>query len=306
MRLLITGGTGFIGRHLVKSLLADDHQITVLSRQETNSVQQILGSEVKTIQSISALTRDARFDGIINLAGEGILDRRWTPSRKKILVESRVGVTTELVNWIVQAQHKPSIFISGSAIGIYGSSIPSANEPVNCLPESSNYGKDFSARLCVDWEKVAESAEECGVRVCRVRTGVVLHPAGGALQKMLLPFKLGIGGVVGTGRQMFSWIHMDDMVSLLKFLLYTDSVSGAYNATAPEPVSNRVFTKTFAETLSRPAVIPVPSFVLKTLLGEGATMLLEGQAVVPERSQSEGFEFRYPKLDQALKSLLHH
>ncbi len=304
MHLLITGGTGFIGRHLIDRLLDDGDQITVLSRQKPEVVKKLLGPLVKAVSSLSSISFNTNFDAVINLSGEGILDRRWNEARKQQLVSSRVDLTRDLVDWIERAENKPPVLISGSAIGIYGSNIPSVNEKRNGLTEISAVGCDFSASLCDRWEKAALRAEDSGVRVCCVRTGVVLHGSGGALQKMLLPFKLGLGGIIGSGRQVLSWIHMDDMINILLHLLQTDSASGAFNATAPLPVDNRQYIKALGKVLNRPTLIPVPDFVLKALLGEGAIVLLEGQCVLPTKIQSEGFEFTFPSLEPALISLL--
>ncbi|MGI9278317.1 MAG: TIGR01777 family oxidoreductase [Endozoicomonas sp.] len=299
MQILITGGTGFIGRRLVAKLLSKGHRLTILSRQDAKDVRRLLTSEVKPVKSLSAVNPSVAFDAVINLAGEGVMDERWTPARKRQLLDSRVTLTSELVDLIERMESRPGCLISGSAIGFYG-----GREDAARLEESSESGDDFSAGLCVRWEQAAQRAEGLGVRVCLVRTGVVLHPGGGALHEMLPPFRLGIGGPLGSGKQIMSWIHMEDMVNSLLFLLETESAQGAFNATAPEAVSNKEYSKTLAAALNRPAFLTMPAMVLKLMLGESSEMVLKGQNVYPERLLSEGYEFAYPQLKPALAHLI--
>ncbi len=298
MQLLITGGTGFIGSRLVKALLADSCSITVVSRQSPEQVKKSLSPEVNVVSSIAAIDPSDVFDAVINLAGEGIMEKRWSASRKKELLESRVGVTSELVDLLERMQNRPKLLISGSAVGYYGNHGSDSR-----LDESDTAGHDFAASLCQQWEQAAQRANALGITVVVVRTGIVLHPDGGALAKMLPAFKVGMGGPVGHGNQMMSWIHREDMVRLLVFLLKTPGVEGVYNATAPNPVSNKDFVHLFAKALHRPALIPVPAAALRLALGESSQLLLEGQAVYPERLAKAGFQFNYPDLQQAFENL---
>lgn len=299
MQYLITGGTGFIGRRLVKRLLDAGHQVTVVSRQHAKDVRQLLSSTSKPVRSVTAVNPSVYYDAIINLAGEGIMDQRWSANRKRKLLDSRVGLTLELADLLERMDRKPGRFISGSAVGYYGGN----HEPA-LLAENALSGHDFAASLCVRWEQATRQISTMGVPVSIVRTGVVLHPHGGALQRMLPPFRLGIGGAVGNGKQMMSWIHMDDMIELLIFLIMKPDISGVFNATSPNPVSNKEFAKTLGKTLHRPALIPMPEVVIKFILGESAMLLTEGQAAIPEHLLKAGFEFKYPKLKKALAELL--
>ncbi len=299
MQFLITGGTGFIGRRLVQRLLEGGHQITVISRRHAKDVRQLLSSEVKPVRSATAVNPSVYYDAIINLAGEGIMDARWTPARKRMLLDSRVGITLELADLIERMDRKPGRFISSSAIGYYG-----AHEPEDRQDESSPAGTDFAASLCVRWEQAAGRISAMGIPTSIVRTGIVLHPDGGALQKMLLPFRLALGGPIGDGKQMMSWIHMDDMIELLVFLINTPEAEGQFNATAPEPVSNKAFARALGKALTRPALLPVPSLMMKLMLGESSSLLLQGQDVRPVHLMDLGFAFRYPGIDKALKHLL--
>ncbi|WP_422138597.1 TIGR01777 family oxidoreductase [Endozoicomonas sp. ALC020] len=299
MQILITGGTGFIGRRLVARLLSRGHRLTILSRQDSVGVQRLLTPEVSSVKSLTAVNPSVAFDAVINLAGEGVMDKRWTPSRKTQLLDSRVALTSELVDLIERMENRPGCLISGSAIGFYGGRDDAAR-----LDESSGAGDDFASGLCVRWEQAAERAKGLGVRVCLVRTGVVLHPEGGALHEMMTPFRLGIGGPLGSGQQMMSWIHMEDMVNALLFLLENESAEGAFNATAPEAVSNKDFAMALAGTLNRPALLKMPARVLKWMLGESSEMVLKGQNVYPERLMAEGYQFTYPQLKPALTQLI--
>ena len=297
MKILITGGTGFIGRELCKLLLESEHQLTVLSRKP-ESVSGLCGAKVKAINKLDDLSKNDSFDAIINLAGEGIADARWSPSRKQILLDSRVKVTEQLVAFIDRAEKKPAVLISGSAVGYYG------DQGATELDESSAFNGGYSHSLCAEWEAAAEQAKAYGVRVCIIRTGLVVGAKGGFLKRMLLPFKLGLGGRLGDGSQWMSWIHMQDYIRIMQRMLETNSLEGIFNATAPNPVSNDQFTRCLAKVLNRPAFLPVPAFVLNVLLGEMSELLLGGQRVLPKRLQQENFKFEFTSLEQALQDVL--
>jgi uncharacterized protein (TIGR01777 family) len=297
MKILVTGGTGFIGRALVKTLVGEGHQVTVLSRSPEN-VERICGPEAIALGHLSFLQPDMGFDVIVNLAGAPIFDARWTEARKRLIRDSRIGLTDQLVDCIGQMTVKPKLLISGSAIGYYG------DQGDQILTEASSVRPDFSHRLCADWEQAASRAAEFGVRVCLMRTGLVIAEGGGLLQRMLLPFRLGIGGRLGSGRQWMSWIHREDWIRIAQTMVTDETMQGPYNATAPNPVTNRQFTSTLARCLHRPALFPVPAFVLKTLLGEMSELVLGSQRVLPERLLMHGFTFHHPDLEGALRAAL--
>lgn len=297
MNILITGATGFIGQRLVRRLIAENHNLVLWVRNQEKA--QSLFNDLKH-QSLNIILDldavDLPIDAVINLAGEPIIDKRWTSERKVLLEDSRIGVTRELVGWLSHQTYKPSVFLSGSAIGIYG------NYPENVeLTEQSAFRDCYPSYLCQQWEFEAQKAQTFGVRVCLIRTGVVLHPDGGALKKMYLPFKLGVGGRVASGQQWLSWIHLEDMVRLLTFLLDSD-ISGSVNATAPEPVPYQIFTTALAQIISRPHLFPMPATVIKLMFGEAGQLLIEGQKVVPSKLLKEGFEFRYRNIDDTLRN----
>ena len=300
MQFLITGGTGFIGRRLVQQLLDEGHDVVVLSRQPAHDVRLLLSTRVKPVTSLAAINPATCFDAVINLAGEGILDKRWSPARKKVLLDSRIGVTAELVDLIERMENKPDCLISASAVGFYGV----AHGSGEVLDESAAVGNDFAATLCNRWEQAARRVESVGVRTCIVRIGVVLHPDGGALQKMLPAFRLGLGGPIGDGQQIVPWIHMDDMLGILRYLVTHQEATGVYNAVAPEVLNNKAFSQALGRAVRRPAVIPMPRYALELLLGEAAQLLTEGSAVIPERLREAGFSFAYPDINEALASLL--
>ncbi len=293
MRVLVTGGTGFIGRALVARLLARGDAVTVLSRRPAAAAA-LLGAGASVWRDLSAWTPETAFDAVINLAGEPIVDRPWTSARRRVLRDSRIGVTERLLQAIRQSRHKPAVLLSGSAIGIYG------NDGPDPATESTPAAADFGAVLCADWEHAALEAERLGVRVCLLRTGLVLHCDGGLLKKMRLPFALGLGSRLGDGRQAMSWIHRGDHLDALLFLLDHGACRGAYNLTAPMPVSNREFTETLARSLKRPALLAAPAWALRLALGQRAPMLLGGRQVLPERLLAAGFRFRFPALADAL------
>jgi uncharacterized protein (TIGR01777 family) len=298
MHTLITGGTGFIGLALVADLLRDGHKVTVLTRDPAAASKR-LPDGAKAVDDLAPLEA---VDAVINLAGENLGAARWTDARKQAFRASRLSTTRRLVEWMATLAARPAVFVSGSAIGYYG---PRADEIIR---EDNLPGDDFSARLCSDWEAEAMKAEALGVRVCTLRTGIVLGKpgaaGGGALTQMLPAFKLGAGGPMGSGRQWMSWIHLDDEVALIRWLIDTDSAKGAYNATAPTPVTNAEFARALGHALHRPALLPMPGFMLKLIVGEMAEILLTGQKVLPQRSLDQGFTFRYPSLDAALADVL--
>jgi uncharacterized protein len=294
---LVTGGTGLIGSALCKQLINTNHDVTVLSRQPEN-VARLCGDKVKAITLFKDIDAHINIDGIINLAGAPIADRPWTQKRKTVLEQSRIGLTTKLVNWIKQRDLKPACLISGSAVGWYG------DGGEQYLTEESGFHDEYTHQLCDAWEKQAQQAQDMGVRVCIVRTGLVLSAEGGFLQKMLLPFKMGLGGHLGKGQQYMSWIHINDMVNLLKFLVDNPDAKGIINACSPSPVSNKTFSQTLAKQLNRPAFLPVPAWFLKIVLAEMSQLLLSGQRVIPKKVQALGFKFDYTELNIALADVL--
>ena len=256
MRVLITGGTGFLGQALVSRLLQRGDNISVLSRN-TAKASSILGNCVHVWTSLDQWTAETAFDAVINLAGEPIIDQAWTMQRKQVLRVSRIGITEQLLIAMARCEHKPAVLLSGSAIGIYGDS-----GHVVCT-ENSLSADDFAATLCRDWESAAGCAESLGIRTVILRTGLVLHADGGMLKKMHHPFKFGFGSQLGDGRQMMSWIHRHDYLNAVLFLLDHDACKGAFNMTAPMPVSNQAFTQAFARSLNRHALLSTPAFLLK-------------------------------------------
>lgn len=293
MQVLVTGGSGFIGRALCQQLLQAGHHPTVLTRDVRAAARHLPG-----VRLIGALDELERADAAVNLAGESLTAGRWNARRKQAFRDSRIGTTQRLLAWLQQRQTRPAVLVSGSAIGYYG---PRDDTP---LDETAAPGNDFAARLCRDWETEAAKAAGLGVRVCLLRTGIVLGADGGALGKMLPPFRLGLGGPMGSGRQWMSWVHRADLVRLILWLLESQDGSGAYNATAPHPVTNREFAQTLGRVLRRPALLTTPAPALRLMFGEMADLLLTGQRVVPQRAQAQGFEFAHPQLEQALRDLL--
>ena len=297
-QLLITGGTGFLGRALVRHWLNAGHQITVLSRDPA-SCQQLLGNQIQSINNLNLLPAAIHFDAIINLAGSPIFGGWWTAKRKQQMRDSRIGLTHQLLAFVRQLPAKPEVFINGSAIGIYG------DQGDTTITEAfRSTSTDFARQLCHDWEQAAEEFTNLGIRVCLIRTGLVLDQEGGLLQNMLPGFKLGLGGRLGNGQQWMAWIHRQDWVAIADRLLNDASLSGAFNATAPQPVTNSEFTRRLAAQLHRPAILHLPAFLLKILLGEMASVLLGSQRVLPQRLLELGFTFRYNDLDSALQHIL--
>jgi len=292
-QILVTGGTGFIGKELCRELTSRGYSLTVLSRQPADTVRSLCG-RVEVVNELEALRNHSGFDGIINLAGEGIADKRWTDSRKQALRSSRIDLTHQLAGVVRSWERLPGALVSGSAVGFYG------DQGRNLVTEQTEPHDEFTHRLCRDWEQEALALEQDGVRVCLSRTGVVAGPGGGFLQRMLPPFKLGLGGRLGSGEQYMPWVHRADVVNGLIWMLETETAAGPYNMVSPNPVTNREFTRTLAGVLNRPAIFPAPAPVLKIALGEMARLLLTGQQAIPQRLQEGGFEFRYPQLKDAL------
>ncbi len=298
MNILITGGTGFIGRKLCQSLISKGHNLTVLSRKP-EKVPALCGNQVQALGDLNNLSEKNHFDSIINLAGEGIVDARWSKKRKQILIDSRIKVTEQLIAFINKAQQKPSVLISSSAVGYYGNQ-GSKILTENCMAINDN----FAHQLCTLWEESAIKAEDFGLRVCILRTGLVIGNDGGFLAKMLPSFKLGLGGKIANGQQWMSWIHRGDLIEIITKMLDSPDMKGIYNSTAPNPVSNQDFTDCLAKKLHRPAIFSVPAFILKPMLGEMAELLLGGQRVIPARLQEINFQFQFNTLDEALNDVL--
>ncbi|MTI97932.1 MAG: TIGR01777 family protein [Marinobacter adhaerens] len=292
-RILITGGTGFIGHVLCRELLARDYELTVFSRQPPETVKSSCG-RVEAVSDLQQLRSHPGYDAVINLAGEGIADKRWSETRKQELRDSRIGVTETLVEVIRSWERAPEVLVSGSAVGFYG------DQGDATVTEDTSPNDEFTHRLCRDWENAAKPLADDGVRVCFSRTGVVAGPGGGFLERMILPFKLGLGGRLGSGTQYMPWIHRDDVVGALIWMMENPNASGPFNVVSPNPATNAEFTRTLGKVLHRPTLFPAPAPVLKVALGEMARLLLTGQRAIPERLTQERFEFRYPELEQAL------
>jgi uncharacterized protein (TIGR01777 family) len=297
MKILITGGTGFIGRTLCHRLLDSGHELIVLSRRPEQVIK-LCGKSVTAISNLEDLSSEESINAIINLSGKGIADRLWTKKRKQKLLDSRINITKQLIAYVARAKHKPSVMISGSAVGYYG------NNGQSELDETTDNPDDFAQQLCKQWEAAVESVKEHGVRLCIIRIGLVIGRNGGFVKRMLLPFKLGLGGRLGNGQQWMSWIHKEDLITIVEILLNASELEGNFNATAPQPVTNAEFSACLANNLHRPAIFPVPAIVLKLLLGEMSELLLGGQKVLPERLIEQGFPFQYKSLDSALKAIL--
>lgn len=300
MRILITGGTGFIGTQLCQRLLQEEHQLMVLTRRPEQ-----VPDPIETIQNLDQLDSALYFDVVINLAGEPIAAKRWSVKQKQEIVESRVNMTRALITYFKCAKRKPSLFISGSAIGYYGLGNDSGAADASASVDEGGAGDgSFSSQLCQQWEAVAREASEQGIRTCLLRTGIVLGP-GGALAKMLPHFKLGLGGRVGSGRQWMPWIHIVDLVGIIQHCIGNETVHGAVNGTAPNPVSNLEFVRTLGRVLKRPASLPLPAFIVRLLLGQmGEELLLAGRRIVPRKALDGDYHFQYSHLEAALREVL--
>jgi uncharacterized protein (TIGR01777 family) len=305
MKVAITGATGFVGKRLVEQLHKDGHRVLVLTRN-TTSAQKIFPSGtfsnveiVAYTPTISGAWQDAiaGCDGVVNLAGEPIAEERWTPEQKQKILNSRQLGTQKIVEAIAKASPQPTVLVNASAIGYYGTSETAT------FDENSSSGNDFLAQVCQAWEAEAQKVKTAGVRLVVLRFGIILGK-GGALGKMITPFQLFAGGPIGSGRQWFSWIHVDDVVNLILQSLTRPEISGVYNATAPHPVRMADFCHTLGQVMHRPSWLPVPGFALEALLGDGAMVVLEGQQVIPKRTLEAGFEYAYPQLPSALTQII--
>lgn len=302
MRLLLLGCTGFVGRELVPHLLALGHEITLVSRRAqpfgARATERLVCLRLDPADPASWSRADllatlAAAEGVVNLAGEPIAEKRWTPAHRQLLRESRLVTTRQLVNAIGALSAPPAVLVNGSAIGYYGTSTEAR------FTEASPPGDDFLAGLCRDWESAAAMVPPA-CRLVVLRIGIVLGPDGGALGRMLPVFRAGFGGPLGSGRQWMSWIHRHDLCRLIALALEDPGYGGIYNAVAPEPTRMGVFAASLGRVLGRPSLLPVPAPILQLLLGDGAQVVLEGQQVVPERLLAQGFRFTYPSLNEAL------
>ena len=286
MKVAIAGASGMIGSALSDYLRSKGHTVVALKRNSQPGAQVFLGVDSDYL---------SEFDAVINFAGENIAGKRWTSEQKKLILSSRTTTTDYLAECLKKTQGKPKVFINASAIGIYG------NRGDEQLDENSSAGKGFLADTCTAWEASAKKASREGLRTVRLRIGVVLGKSGGALAKMLLPFQMGAGGILGSGKQYMSWISIHDAVRAIEFILENDQLEGAVNMTAPNPVTNAQFTQAMGKVLHRPAVLPAPSFALKLILGDMAQeMLLEGNRVLPKKLEKAGFKFQYADVESAL------
>src|SRR5688572_8805984 len=293
MKILISGSHGLVGTALVKALETENHEIFRLVRHAPGSRSEIEWSPDR--YSI-ALARIEGFDAVVHLAGESIAEGRWTDEKKKRIRESRVKGTKLLGDALANLSNPPPTLVSASAIGYYG------NRGDELLNEGSAPGDDFLSEVCVEWEEGTALATEKGIRVVNTRFGIILDPEGGALAKMLPPFRMGIGGRIGSGKQWMSWIALDDVVAGIKFALTNEALSGPVNFVAPNPVTNSEFTKTLGRALSRPTLFPIPAFGVRLVFGEMAdALLLSSQRVEPERLKEAGYQFQYSQLDKAIE-----
>jgi hypothetical protein len=302
MKVVMAGGTGIIGSGLVEALLKRGDAVVLLTRNPAAAQQRWdAKADVRLWNGRDPGPWVMALDGadaVINLAGESVAGGRWTPERKLALIRSRVDTTRDLIAGVQAARERPLVLVNASAVGFYGA------HPEGDCPEEAPRGTDFLAALCGQWERDARDAEKLDVRVVMARFGVVLGKDGGALARMLTPFKLGLGGPLGSGRQPFPWVHLDDAVGAILFALDDAKLSGPVNVTAPDAKTNAEFTKALGRALHRPAFLPAPAFALRLALGEMSGLLLGGQRAAPKKLLERGYKFRHPSLDGALASLL--
>lgn len=298
---LITGGTGLIGQALIAELMQSPVNLYVLTRNK-KAASQKLGYAVHVIESLQEIGDDVDIDYVINLAGEPIADKRWSTRQKLQIWQSRIELTQNLYLWMKQKKRPPKLLISGSAVGWYG------DRGQREITEADSAHSEYTHKLCDAWEQKAWQASKLGCRVCLIRTGLVISGQGGFLSKLILPFKLGLGARLGDGQQYMPWIHIDDVVGSVLFLIklnqYDQDNSGVYNLTAPHPVTNKEFTQCLAAVLHRKAWLFIPAFLLKLMLGEMSRLLLCGQRAIPARLTELGFKFKFSTLDKALEDVL--
>ena len=295
--VLITGGTGFIGSALAERLLRLEIPVSVLSRDRKKALAHFAG-RVGAVESLHELDPHNSPDVIINLAGKNLGEQRWNHTVKRQLIESRVNTTEKIVEYVAQAESRPKLLISGSAVGYYGA------RGDEVLEEGAEASDEFQSELCQRWEEAANQAQQYGVRVCISRTGVVIGPHGGALSGLLPLFSKGLGAVAGTGEQWLSWIHMQDLLNIFVGFMQDSSLSGPFNNTAPNPVTNRQFAEAIGRALHRPVMLRSPVWAMRLLYGEMAHLYLSGQRVIPARHLQSGFVYRYPDIDSALTNVL--
>ncbi len=301
MNIILAGGTGLIGKELLNQLIEKKHTVTLLKRnsKDISSPSPFMRVEIwdgKNLGNWVTAFDDA--DAVINLSGEPIAAKRWTSSQKEKILSSRIDSTRAIVSAIKESKKKPTVLVNASAVGYYG------NVESGDVTELHEKGKGFLADVCARWEDEALQAEQLGVRVALLRTGIVLHKEGGALQKMLPPFKYFVGGKLGNGNQWFPWIHFDDEIQIILFAMEHNTITGAVNLASPNPITNKDFSSALGKTIHRPSIFPVPAYILKMMLGEMSEMLLGGQKVIPEKLLRAGYKFSYPNLTAALNSLL--
>ena len=304
MKIAITGATGLVGSRLVAQLKQKEHQLLVFTRNPSKAQKVFPASPFPNLDIVQYTPQESGdwqqqvsgCDAVINLAGEPIAER-WSPKHKEAIMQSRQIGTRKLVEAIAMAEQKPQVLVNASAIGYYGTSETAV------FDETSDSGNDFLAQVCQNWEAEAQRVTESGVRLVILRLGIVLAN-GGALGKMVGPFKMFAGGPIGSGKQWFSWIHRDDLVNLICQAVEQENMSGVYNATAPHPVPMGQLCQTLGEVLNRPSWLPVPEFALELMLGDGAIVVLEGQQVLPKRTQASGFSYQYPDLKPALAEIV--
>ncbi|MEH7226326.1 TIGR01777 family oxidoreductase [Bacillus sp. JJ1566] len=299
MKIAIAGGTGFVGKKLTDYLLGQNHEVFILTRNVAKTSHHPSLHYVEWLKTNCTPENQLQeIDAIINLAGESLNSGRWTETRKKRIIESRLIATKEIVRIISSLPKKTKVLLNASAIGIYGTS-----ESATFTEETIQIGTDFLSHTVSAWEQEANKADDLGVRTCFLRFGVVLGDDGGALTRMILPYKFFIGGTIGSGKQWLSWIHIDDVVKGIDFLLHHDTVSGPVNFTAPNPTQMKKFGQTAGSVLNRPHWLPVPEFALKLLLGEMSILVLKGQKVLPTKLENHGFTFTFNTVEKALNSI---
>lgn len=305
MKIAITGATGFVGTRLVEKAHQEGHQVLVLTRNATKARRVFPDSAFPTVEIVAYTPKESGewqnaisgCDGVVNLAGAPLADERWSEERKREIIDSRKIGTRKIVEAIAAANPKPSVLVNSSAIGYYGTSETAT------FDETAPPGDDFLAQVCREWEAEAQQVTQTGTRLTIVRTGIVIGN-GGAIAKMLTPFRLFAGGPLGNGKQWFSWIHREDLTDLMLFALQNPAIEGTINGTAPNPVRMNQLCDTLAQVMHRPSWLPVPDFALQMLLGDAAKLVLEGQQVLPKRTQEFGFDYQYPTIKPALEQVV--